>query len=86
MPVQPRQEDKQSQPRARGPNDAKDTSQIGSVKSMSDDALVLIVEKEPPLAWFKLNRPKVLNSLNREILRALPVVGHHLCLLKNLNR
>lgn len=35
---------------------------------MSD---VLLVEKEPPIAWLKLNRPEVLNSLNRELLRSL---------------
>jgi len=32
---------------------------------------VLIVEKESPIAWFKLNRGKVHNCLNRDILRAL---------------
>jgi enoyl-CoA hydratase/carnithine racemase len=31
----------------------------------------LLVEKEPPLAWFKLNRGSVHNCLNRPILRAL---------------
>ncbi|HEY9868915.1 MAG TPA: enoyl-CoA hydratase-related protein [Candidatus Obscuribacterales bacterium] len=29
---------------------------------------VLIVDREPPIAWLKLNRPEVLNSLNRELL------------------
>lgn len=32
---------------------------------------VLLVEKEPPIAWFKLNRGKVHNCLNRPLLRAL---------------
>ncbi len=36
--------------------------------SMTD---VLVIEEDPPLAWFKLNRPKVLNSLNSELLQAL---------------
>ncbi len=35
---------------------------------MSD---LLLVEKEPPLIWLKLNRPQVLNSLNRELLKQL---------------
>lgn len=38
---------------------------------MTDSEEVLIVEKEGPLAWFKLNRPKVLNSLNTELLKSL---------------
>lgn len=32
---------------------------------------VLSVEREPPITWFKLNRPKVLNCLNRDLLRSL---------------
>lgn len=32
---------------------------------------VLLIEKEGPLAWLKLNRPKVMNCLNRELLREL---------------
>lgn len=32
---------------------------------------VLLVEKEAPIAWFKLNRGKVHNCLNRPLLRAL---------------
>jgi len=32
---------------------------------------VLIIEKKPPVAWLKLNRPELLNSLNRELLRAI---------------
>lgn len=35
---------------------------------MSD---VLLVEKEAPVTWLKLNRPRVLNSLNVELLNAL---------------
>jgi enoyl-CoA hydratase/carnithine racemase len=32
---------------------------------------VLLVEKEGPIAWLKLNRPKVMNCLNRELLKAI---------------
>ncbi len=32
---------------------------------------VLVVEKEASVAWLKLNRPKVLNCLNRELLHAI---------------
>lgn len=32
---------------------------------------VLLIEREKNLAWFKLNRPGVLNSLNRDLLNAL---------------
>ncbi|MBX9692358.1 MAG: enoyl-CoA hydratase/isomerase family protein [Cyanobacteria bacterium] len=32
---------------------------------------VLLVEKQGPLAWLKLNRPEVLNCLNRALLREL---------------
>ncbi len=32
---------------------------------------VLIIEKEAPITWLKLNRPRVLNSLNRELLSEL---------------
>lgn len=32
---------------------------------------VLIIEKEAPIAWLKLNRPQVLNSLNTELLQSL---------------
>lgn len=32
---------------------------------------LLLVEKEPPIAWLKLHRPKVLNSLNRPLLNTL---------------
>jgi enoyl-CoA hydratase/carnithine racemase len=31
----------------------------------------LLIDKEPPIAWLKLNRPEVLNSLNRELLKSL---------------
>jgi len=36
---------------------------------MTDD--LLIVEKEAPVAWLKLNRLKVHNSLNRDLLKAI---------------
>jgi enoyl-CoA hydratase len=32
---------------------------------------VLTVEKEGSIAWLKLNRPKVMNCLNRDLLKAL---------------
>ena len=32
---------------------------------------VLLVEKEGPIAWLKLNRPKVMNCLNRELLKTI---------------
>ena len=32
---------------------------------------VLLVEREENLVWFKLNRPKVMNCLNRQVLQAL---------------
>ncbi len=35
---------------------------------MSD---VLVIEKKPPIAWLKLNRPQVLNCLNRQLLQEL---------------
>jgi len=31
----------------------------------------LLIDREPPLAWLKINRPAVANSLNRELLQAL---------------
>ena len=31
----------------------------------------LLLEREPPIAWLKLNRPQVLNSLNQELLHSL---------------
>jgi methylglutaconyl-CoA hydratase len=35
------------------------------------DEQVLVVEKEPSITWLKLNRPKVMNCLNRPLLYAL---------------
>jgi len=35
---------------------------------MSD---VLLIEREPPITWLKLNRPQVMNSLNRILLKEL---------------
>jgi enoyl-CoA hydratase/carnithine racemase len=32
---------------------------------------VLTIEKEASIAWLKLNRPKVMNCLNRDLLKAL---------------
>lgn len=45
-----------------------ETKREVSEKSMDD---VLLVVKEAPIAWIKLNRPRVLNSLNTELLKAL---------------
>ena len=39
--------------------------------SMTEAETVLIVDKEPPIAWFKLNRGKVHNCLNTALLEAL---------------
>lgn len=39
--------------------------------SVDQKEQVLLCEKEGHVAWFKLNRPKVMNCLNREILKAL---------------
>jgi len=45
---------------------------------------VLIVEKEGHLAWFKLNRPQVLNCLNRPLLRALLAACEEVAKDKNI--
>lgn len=42
-----------------------------SVESIKEVCEHLLVEKEGPIAWIKLNRPKVHNSLNSELLKAL---------------
>lgn len=42
--------------------------EAGGNMSMSD---YLVIEEEAPIAWFKLNRPKVMNSLNTELLKAI---------------
>lgn len=40
--------------------------------TMADcDQQVLTVEKEGSIAWLKLNRPRVMNCLNRELLKAM---------------
>ena len=41
------------------------------VAKMNESEQVLIIEKQAPVAWLKLNRPKVLNSLNSTLLKAL---------------
>ena len=40
-------------------------------KAVAVEEKVLLVEEKPPIAWLKLNRPKVHNCLNREILRSI---------------
>src|SRR5581483_10690024 len=47
---------------------SSETIAKGGSCTMSD---VLIVEKEGPITWLKLNRPKVMNSLNTELLTAI---------------
>lgn len=42
--------------------------EAGGNMSMSD---YLLIEEDAPIAWFKLNRPKVMNSLNTELLKAI---------------
>lgn len=39
--------------------------------TMADTEKVLTVEKEGSIAWLKLNRPKVMNCLNRDLLKAM---------------
>jgi len=41
------------------------------VKTVASKEDVLLIEKEGPIAWLKLNRPKVMNCLNRELLKAM---------------
>jgi enoyl-CoA hydratase/carnithine racemase len=43
-----------------------------------DQARLLFVEKQPPLAWLKLNRPEKANALNSELLRALSAACENL--------
>jgi enoyl-CoA hydratase/carnithine racemase len=45
-------------------------SAAGATPSSSAEE-VLVVEREGHLVWFKLNRPKVMNCLNRQLLRCL---------------
>jgi len=46
------------------------TSQSGQTSGNPEEE-VLVVEREEHLVWLKLNRPKVLNCLNRQLLRCL---------------
>lgn len=39
---------------------------------------VLLIKKEPPICWLTLNRPDVLNSLNRDLLQRLMAACHDL--------
>ena len=41
------------------------------MSTMADTEQVLTVEKEGSIAWLKLNRPRVMNCLNRDLLKAL---------------
>jgi enoyl-CoA hydratase/carnithine racemase len=45
----------------------------------------LLIEKAPPLAWLKLNRPQVANSLNKELLQALLSATHEIALDKSIH-
>lgn len=44
---------------------------VNSGEKSLDSEQVLLVEREGDIAWFKLNRGKVMNCLNRPLLRAL---------------
>lgn len=41
------------------------------MSTMADTEQVLTVEKDGSIAWLKLNRPRVMNCLNRDLLKAL---------------
>lgn len=45
----------------------------------------LLIEKEPPLAWLKINRPHVANSLNIELLNAIVDATGELALDKSIH-
>lgn len=47
------------------------TMSKSETKSVTNSEQVLTVEKEASIAWLKLNRPKVMNCLNRDLLKAL---------------
>jgi enoyl-CoA hydratase/carnithine racemase len=49
---------------------SKSGSKSGT-ESVTNSEQVLTVEKEASIAWLKLNRPKVMNCLNRDLLKAL---------------
>ena len=44
----------------------------------------LLVEKNPPLAWLKLNRPQLANALDRELLQALLAASQEIALDKSI--
>jgi methylglutaconyl-CoA hydratase len=44
----------------------------------------LLIEKKPPIAWLKLNRPELANALNSEILKALCEATHQIKLDKSI--
>lgn len=52
------------------------------VKEVSSEEKVLDVTHEGELSWLKLNRPKVMNCLNRTILNAICQALDELCLRK----
>ncbi len=45
----------------------------------------LLITKEPPLAWFKLNRPELANALNSELLQAILKACNEIALDKNIH-
>lgn len=47
------------------------TMSKSETKSVTNSEQVLTIEKEASIAWLKLNRPKVMNCLNRDLLKAL---------------
>lgn len=48
-----------------------ETGTKSGAESETTSGQVLTVEKEASIAWLKLNRPKVMNCLNRDLLKAL---------------
>ncbi len=44
----------------------------------------LLIEKKPPLAWLKLNRPELANALNSELLQALLDAAQQISLDKQI--
>ncbi|HEY9786537.1 MAG TPA: enoyl-CoA hydratase/isomerase family protein, partial [Candidatus Obscuribacterales bacterium] len=66
MPVDAKHKDKSE----RATDSGEEVSQ-GSTGTLNDTERVLVVEKEEGLTWFKLNRPKVMNCLNRPLLKAI---------------
>lgn len=59
--------------------ESRDDSKSGSESAAVDaNEKVLLVERDGDLAWLKLNRQKVMNCLNRPILKAIIAALHEL--------